>query len=114
MIRLQRALAMWGRPEFEDILKESIRQLDSKELPLQAGLAAGSYALDKPLDVMVISATEKKDSIETKIGIFYRSLLPGCACAGDPTAEDEENEYCVVIVSIDKHTAATHFELVKE
>ncbi len=114
MIRLQKPLSMWGRPEFEYVLKESIRQLNPKELPLQAGLSAGSYALDKPLDVMVIRATEKKDSIETKIGIFYRSLMPGCACAGDPTVEDEENEYCVVIVSIDKHTAATRFELVEE
>jgi hypothetical protein len=114
MIRLQRALAMWGRPEFEDILKESIRQLDSKELPLQAGLAAGSYALDKPLDVMVISATEKKDSIETKIGIFYRSLLPGCACAGDPTVESEQNEHITVLVSIDKETAEASFQLLEE
>lgn len=114
MIRLQEALSMWGRPEFEDVLKESIRQLDSKELPLQAGLSAGSYALDKPLDVMVINASETPDSIETKVGIFYRSLMPGCACAGDPTVEDEENEYCVVIVSIDKQTAATRFEWVKE
>ena len=114
MIRLQKALSMWGRPEFEEVLKESLRQLDSRELPLQAGLSAGSYALDKPLDVMMIRATEEKDSIDTKIGIFYRSLMPGCACAGDPTVEDEENEYCVVIVSIDKQTAATRFELVKE
>lgn len=114
MIRLQKALSMWGRPEFEEVLKESLRQLDSKELPLQDGLSAGSYALDKPLDVMMIGATEKKDSIEIKIGIFYRSLMPGCACAGDPTVEGEENEYCVVMVSIDKHTAATRFELVME
>lgn len=114
MIRLEKALAMWGQPGFEDVLKESIRHLDSRELPIQAGLAAGSYALDTPLDVMVISSSEKKESIETKVGIFYRSLMPGCACAGDPTAEDGENEYCVVIVSIDKQTAATRFELYNE
>ena len=101
MTKLPQLISAFGQSGFEGILKQTISELGN-ELPLQAGLAAGSYALEKPLDVMVISTTETPDCIETKIGIFYKSLMPGCACAGDPTVEDEQNEHITVLVSIGK------------
>ena len=106
-------LTAWGRPDFEEVLKKALVETGS-ELPLQAGLAAGSYALDDPLDVMVISTSEKKDRIEAKVGVFYKSLMPGCACAGDPTVEDEQNEHITVRVSIDRQTAEVTFQLLEE
>lgn len=114
MTRMQTALAAWGGPDFEDELKTAIGQLDAADLPLQAGLAAGSHALEMPLDIMLIHASETAGVIEAKVGIFYRSLMPGCACAGDPTVEDEQNEYCTVLARIDKQTAETTFKLLDE
>jgi hypothetical protein len=114
MVRLPTVLAAWGQPAFEKELKEAIARLDCSELPLQAGLAAGSFALEDPLDVMIINAAEKDDCVETKVGIFYQSLTPGCACAGDPTVESEQNEHITVLVSINKQTAAATFQLVDD
>ena len=113
MPQLPAASASWGHPDFQDVLKSELAQL-GKQFPLQRGLTAGSYALEEPLDVMVISSTETNESIEAKVGIFYQSLTPGCACAGDPTVESEQNEYITVLVSIDKQTAETTFRLVEE
>ena len=114
MIRLPQVLFAWGHPGFETALKLAIQNLDSETLPLQAGLTAGSYALDKPLDAMVIQSSETERFIEVKTGIFYKSLMPGCACAGDPTVEDMQNEHITVQVSIDKLTAEATFRLLDE
>lgn len=113
MAPLPQLLAAWSTPEFEGVLKQTLAGLGS-ELPLQAGLAAGSYAQEKPLDVMLISSVEKPDCIEAKVGIFYTSLMPGCACAGDPTVEDTQTEHLTLLVAVDKQTAETRFTLMKE
>ena len=113
MIQLPIVLSAWGQPEFEEVLKGALAQQGS-ELPLQAGLAAGSFALEKSLEVMVISTSETNTHIEAKVGIFYESLTPGCACAGDPTVESEQNEHITVLVTIDKKTAEATFQLLEE
>jgi hypothetical protein len=113
MSKLPTALASWGQPAFNDVVKTAIAKL-GKELPLQAGLTAGSYALEAPLEVMVISTAETENSIEAKVGVFYNSLTPGCACAGDPTVESEQNEHVTVLISIDKKTAEATFQLLEE
>ncbi len=113
MATLRNSLNTYGQPDFGKVLKAALTALGN-ELPLQAGLAAGSYALETPLDVMVISTTDKPDCIEAKVGIFYESLTPGCACAGDPTVESEQNEHITVLVSIDKQTAEALFQLLDE
>jgi hypothetical protein len=113
MSKLPTALASWGQPALNDVVKTAIAKL-GKELPLQAGLTAGSYALEAPLEVMVISTAETENSIEAKVGVFYGSLTPGCACAGDPTVESENTEHITVLVSINKQTAEATFLLLEE
>jgi hypothetical protein len=113
MATLPAVLSAWGHSEFGSVLKKAIPELGNT-LPLQAGLAAGSYALEEPLEVMVISTSEKPDCIEAKVGIFYKSLTPGCACAGDPTVESESTEYITVLARIDKQTAKAAFQLAEE
>ena len=95
------------------MLKKELAQ-PGKELPLQAGLTAGSYALEGPLAILVISTSETPDCIDAKVDIFYESLTPGCACAGDPTVESEQNEHITVLVSIDKQSAEVTFRLLEE
>ncbi len=114
MVRMTHVLKAWGKSGFSEVLVDELGRLNEDELPLQAGLAAGSYSLARPLEIMVIGTDEKTDTIEAKVGIFYRSLIPGCACEGDPTVEDEQNEYCIVRVTIDKQSAETAFTLVEE
>ncbi len=114
MNRMPKARAAWGRPGFKTALLDELGQLRADELPLQAGLASGSHALENPRQCMVIAVEETAESIRAKVGIFYSSVMPGCACAGDPTVEDERNEYCMVQVIIDKATADTTIKLVNE
>jgi hypothetical protein len=114
MIRLTKALNAWGTPEFEGILKQEIEQLDANHLPLQQGLTTSSYAIDGKFNVMILRVTEGAGFIRAKAGIFYSGVIAGCSCADDPTPVNEENEYCVVQLDIDKLTAETTVTLLAE
>jgi len=105
MIRLTETLISWGTPRFNDVVKKEIEQLSAGQLPLQQGLSTGSYASDVPHKAMIIDVSETAASIRVKAGIFYSGIIAGCSCADDPTPVNEENEYCVVQLDIDKHTA---------
>jgi hypothetical protein len=52
--------------------------------------------------------------IRVKAGIFYKGVLGGCSCAGDPASAGENDEYCEVRLDIDKTSAATAVTLVTE
>lgn len=114
MIRLTKTLSAWGTPDFKDILKKEIEQLGTDQLPLQQALTTGSYALDSKLDAMIIGVSEEAGFIRAKAGIFYAGIIAGCSCADDPTPVNEENEYCVVQLDIDKLTAETTVTLLAE
>ena len=114
MIRLTKSLNAWGTPDFEDILKSEIEQLGADQLPLQQGLSTSSYALDDKLKVRIISLSEKAGFIHAKVGIFYSGITPGCSCADDPTPVEEQAEYCVVQLDINKMTAETTVALLAE
>ena len=114
MIRLPRALEAWQTPGFQAALKSELEQLGCEHLPLQQGLATGSYALEDPVSVMIIDASEQAGAIRATAGIFYRSVIGGCSCADDPTPVDEQAEYCEVVVEIDKVTAEAKVTLLRD
>ena len=114
MLRLTNTLNAWGTPGFENVLKMEIEQLDAAQLPLQQGLTTGSYALDGKHKAMIIGVSEEAGLIRAKAGIFYSGMIAGCACADDPTPVNEESEYCVVQLDIDKQTAETTVVLLTE
>ncbi len=114
MIRLTNALNAWGTPEFKDVLKKEFEQLDADQLPLQQGLSAGNYVLGDKFSVMILGTSEDENFIHAKAGIFYSSILGGCACADDPTPVSELNEYCEVRLDIDKKTAETKISLLPD
>ena len=104
-IRLNTALAAWGTPEFRSILKEEIESLDSSQLPLIQAMRYGSVPLEGSVEAMIQTVEEKNDAIIVKAGIFFKSLIAGCACADDPTPENENNEYIELQLEINKSTA---------
>jgi len=107
MIRLTKALNAWGTPDFEGVLKEEIAQMDAEQLPLQQGLSTGSHVVGGKHNAMIIGVSEAAGFIRVKAGIFYSGIIGGCSCADDPTPVNEENEYCVVQLDINKQTAET-------
>lgn len=113
MIRLARSLRAWGRPEFQDVIKNELEQLGTGQLPLQQGLTTGSVALDGALRVMITRVTGESTLIRVQAGIFYTSVIAGCSCADDPTPVEAQNEYCEVQIDIDRLTADTTVTLLK-
>ncbi len=114
MIQLPNTLKAWGSPEFSDVLKQEIEQLDARHLPLQQGLSISSQVTERPFQAMIISVTEEDRWTQVKAGIFYTGVIAGCNCADDPSPVDEQNEYCVVRLDIDRLTAETTVTLLLE
>ena len=102
MIQLANTLDAWGTPDFSDRLKAEIENLDINLLPLQQELSSSSYVTSKNIEVMILGAGETEGLIKAKAGIFYSGIIAGCNCADDPTPVDEINEYCEVVIDIDK------------
>lgn len=114
MIRLDRALQVWGTPRFNDVLKNEIEAIDPGLLPLQQGLTATSYARQKSVSAMVINATEEAQVVHAKVGIFFSGIIAGSCCADDPTPVEDQNEYCVMRFDIDKRSAETSVVVVDQ
>lgn len=104
MIRLPQSCATWGTPAFGPALKAELAKQGSA-LPLQEGLTAGSFAMEDAVEVLILNTAETDTSIEVKVMLFYQSLTPGCACAGDPTVESEQTERVTALVTINRATA---------
>ncbi|MGB5473888.1 MAG: hypothetical protein WBQ78_10475 [Gammaproteobacteria bacterium] len=114
MIRLQKSLVAWGTPDFEAVIRQELAGLGIEQLPLQQGLGGSSYATDRPPQVMIISSSESQRGIRIKAGIFYSGIIAGCSCADDPTPVEEQAEYCVVHVDIDKTTGEATIALAED
>lgn len=112
--RLDHALQAWGTAGFEAALKQELERLDPALLPLQQGLRGSSHASEKPPQVMIIGATAQDGVIRARAGLFYTGIIAGCSCADDPTPVDEQAEYCVVEIEIDRTTGAASIELAED
>ena len=114
MMQLDKVLRAWNTPEFELILKQEIAHLGAGQLPLQQGLTISSTVTADPITVIIQRVTELENVLSVKVGILYKGLIGGCSCADDPTPLNDNNEYCVVQLDIDKVSAATTVALLGE
>jgi hypothetical protein len=112
MIYLKQARQSWNSPAFADEIKLELEQLTAEQLPLQQGLSHSSYVSKEPFKVMVISVTDEGATIRVKVGIFYTGIIAGCSCSDDPGPTDVQQEYCDLLLDIDKSTAATAITLI--
>lgn len=114
MITLPHTLADWNTPNFRETLKREIEALDKHLLPLQAGMSMSNQVSERPIQAMVLSERDSGACIHVNVGIFFSGVIAGCNCADDPTPVDEQNEYCVIQLEIDKQTAATQINLIPD
>ena len=112
MFYLSRSLQAWSSDSFNNVLKKELCSINSDLLPLQQGLTQSSYAIGKNLSVTILNVESENNYILVKAGLFYTGVISGCSCADDPTPIDEINEYCEVLLSIDKKTAETTVTLI--
>lgn len=113
MLKLSESLGAWGTAGFKETLKREIEQLEAGQLPLQQGLSFSSHVADSGFTVMILNVSEDPGFIHTKAGISYSGIIAGCSCADDPTPMNEQNEYCEILLSINKGTAEAEFKLLQ-
>ncbi len=114
MINLRSLVSVWDQPEFDERFKQAIRTAGGSQLPLQSALRSSSYALDDPLDVVVINRHIEGNRLLVKAGIFFSGVIAGCNCADDPTPTETQPEYCVVLFDIDRSSGEVRVSLVDE
>lgn len=112
MIQLDKSLSLWGTPDFTEVLKQEIARLGQDQLPLQQGLVTCNYVSEAPITVAIHNVTEVGNMIRVRAGIFYQGIMGGCSCTDDPTPASDINEYCEVVLDIDKSTALATVMLV--
>ena len=111
-LKLPLSLQAYNSSAFNIIFKKEISALDADALPLQQGLSGSSYAKADHLYVTILKIDNDKNNILVKAGLFYTGIIAGCNCADDPTPENEINEYCEVLFSINKKSADTTVSLI--
>lgn len=107
---LKRSLASFGSPGFEAALKEELAALGPDELGLQQALTAGSTARSEGIGIMILRQQETSRNIQLRAGVFFTSVLGGCACADDPTPENEDAQYCELEITIDRQTGQARLQ----
>ena len=110
-IVLKNTCKAWGQAELKQVFNHELRGLYVDALPLQQGLKQSSVALNHALSASILNAREVGDNYIIHAGLFYTGMVAGCNCADDPTPQDEVNEYCEVIFTIDRRTGLTAVEL---
>ncbi|NOU00710.1 MAG: hypothetical protein HOO95_03935 [Gallionella sp.] len=111
MLKLTGTLQAWGTSGFEVALKQEISELHADQLPLQQGLAISNMVASGHITVLVLHTTEMDNVIRIKVGILYSGVIAGCSCADDPTPDGTNNEYCEMLLDIDKANAVTKVTL---
>ncbi len=99
---MQTALNAWGRAEFTELLRDALLGEDALFAPLQKAMAHGSHALVDQAVLMLLRSSESPGALEVDLGVGYASIIPGCACEGDPTPMSELPEYARLRVRIDR------------
>ncbi len=110
MIRLVETLKAWGTHEFDHALKRELAK-HADSLPLHQALLIGNHVVDTPITVTINNASEMQNSVHVSVGIFFQSVIAGCNCAEDPSSVNENNEYCELLLEIDKLNAETKIVL---
>ena len=86
----------------ERALKHELENLPAGTLPLEKCTNRGGFVDDSDLGVTILGVTDDEDSIQAKVGIFYKEIVGGCSCGDEPMVN---NAYCELQVVIDKSTA---------
>ncbi len=102
MITMTKSAAAYGSDGLAQVLKQEIESLDPTLLPLQENLTQGSVAKGEGFSAVVLRVEEDAGSIRAKVAIFYAGVIAGCACADDPTPQNETAEYCEVVFVIQR------------
>ncbi len=100
---MPRTLSAWESARFASAFLEEAGSLPVGELRLERLLQYGSQAVGA-LQFMILASEADADCLRVRAGVFFQSVLSGCACADDPTPETLYNEYGELVFVIDRKT----------
>lgn len=109
--RLPQSLEHWDSPAFPETFCREVSRLPHGSLPLQQAMMLGSYVVDRPPTVVLLSTAGNDRHIKVKAGVFFHSMIAGCNCADDPTPMDEQTEHCELLFRIDRDSSMTRVEI---
>ncbi len=99
-------LQNWGGEDFTQQLEKAIQSLDVETLPLASCCQHSGVVDFDTIKPIILNSKETQTNIQVKLGVFFAEILSGCACSDDPSqAQALENNYCELVLSIDKTTA---------
>lgn len=110
-VQLPLSVKAWNTENFVDVFKQEFSSLDPHSLPLQKALQNSSYVSGEAFSPMLLQSSSHAHSIDLKVGIFYTGIIAGCSCADDPSPMDTQNEYCEVLLTIDRQTGLGQIRL---
>ncbi|MFK5892405.1 MAG: glucosamine--fructose-6-phosphate aminotransferase [Pseudomonadota bacterium] len=110
MGQLPKSLNAFGSSRFNQIVKQELATFKSAEFPLHQATTQGGLVDDKQISVSVLSSIEKEKDIQVKLSVFFDEIVGGCSC-GDPPMQ--VNNYCELLLAINKETAQATFQLLK-
>lgn len=103
------ALRHWPGDGFAAALKAVMEGLPPDRLPLSQG--GGHYVAAGPLTASVLRTGETPAAVVAKVGIFFDTMLAGCACGDEPQTAPA---YCTLRVGIDKASAAATIKVLAD
>jgi hypothetical protein len=108
------SLQAWNHPDFAQTLQAELLRSGALVGPLQQGMAHGSYALQDDVRLLVLQTEQNAARVRVKTGVCYSSIIPGCACEGDPTPMSELPEYVVLRIDIDRASGLAEIALIDD
>lgn len=108
---LKESLKHWNTASFKDVFKSELLSLDTSLLPLHRATNQGGHVDYSNLGLTILSTSESENLINVKTGIFFTEIVGGCNCDDDP---GESNNYCILLINIDKNTSTCSFALLAE
>lgn len=108
---LKESLKHWNTDSFKDVFKSELLSLDTTLLPLHLATNQGGHVDYSSIGLTILSTSEHENLVNVKTGIFFTEIVGGCNCDDDPS---ESNNYCILLINIDKITSACSFSLLSE
>ncbi len=111
MITLPASLKHWNSTSFKDTFKSEVLNLKPDSMPLHLATTQGGYVNYDNIGLSILSTNEDENYLNIKTGIFFTEVVGGCNCDDDPV---ETNNYCTLLINIDKSTSACSFTLIPD
>ena len=111
---LNDSLQAWNDPDFAQTLRAELLRSGALLGPLQQGMAHGSHALQDEVRLLVLQTEQDAARLRVKTGVCYSSIIPGCACEGDPTPLNALPEYVELRIDIDRASGLAEITLIDD